>query len=66
MNTGETRTDTVEGQKDRQIEAINSLTVALKLSNMSRPSQTELKTAPAPAQLNNGDPAPLTLWGEEM
>jgi len=54
----------LEGRK-REIEAINSLTTALKVSGIDRMRRGDGETARSISALTNGDPAPLMLWGEE-
>lgn len=51
--------------KEKQIEAINSLTTALKVSGISRKQSGNGVMQRNGTRLTNGDPAPLMLWGEE-
>lgn len=65
MTTGKASTGTKLDAAERQIEAINSLTTALKVSGVNRARTSGAERAREGGRLTNGDPTPLMLWGEE-
>ena len=65
MTTGKMGTEPDADRQGKQIEAINSLTVALRLSGINREGGGN-RMSSAVGRLSTGDPAPLMLWGEEQ
>ena len=65
MTSVETPTGSMVVEKERQIQAINSPTTALKVSGMNRTWERRAEQPATACCLTNGDPAPLMLWGEE-